>query len=217
MPRSSSRGSRSVALGTAVSDSTWASVVVMAVVAFVAVFLATLGGYFSAATITVILSYVLAVMIPAPDSQIWEREVGWVLGAGLAGVSALVLWPAAERVRVRHAAADLADALASVLEGGGADARRGGRRARPTSKRAREWCSARPAARRATVRSCRCCARFASPTTSSCNSPTPGRRSTVCCSRRARAPCTTSRARCAARRRPRRERARAGPPSTRQS
>jgi uncharacterized membrane protein YccC len=110
-----------VALGTAVSDNTAASVATMAVVAFVVVFLGALGGYVSAAAITVILAFVLAVMIPAPDSQIWEREVGWVLGAGIAGISALLLWPVAERVRVRRAAADLADALASVLEG--ADAR----------------------------------------------------------------------------------------------
>ena len=112
-----------VALGTAVSDSTVASIVAMAAIAFVVVFLGALGGYFSSSAITVILAFVLAVMIPAPDAQVWERELGWVLGAGFAGLSALLLWPITERVRVRRAAAALAEALAAVLDGGGAAAR----------------------------------------------------------------------------------------------
>jgi uncharacterized membrane protein YccC len=112
-----------VALGTVVSDSTASSVAVMAVVAFAVVYLGALGGYFSAAAITVILSFVLAVMLPAPASQIWERELGWMLGAGVAGISAVVLWPVAERLRVRRDAADLADAIAALLAGGGASAR----------------------------------------------------------------------------------------------
>ena len=108
-------GAALVALGTVVSEYTWAAAAVMAVVAFATVLVGALGGYFAASGITVILAYVLAAMVPGLDSTIVGREVGWVVGVAVAGVAALVLWPARERTVTRRAAADVADSLAAFV------------------------------------------------------------------------------------------------------
>lgn len=108
-------GSGLVAGGTALSNTTVAAVIVTVAVGFVVVFLGSLGGYFAASGVTVVLSYVLAVMVPAPDGAIPERIAGWALGVGTALVAALLLWPLEERRAVRLACADLADAIAHTL------------------------------------------------------------------------------------------------------
>ena len=65
-----------VAGGTALSDTTVAAVVAMAAVGFAVVFLGSLGGYFAASSVTIVLAFVLAVMVPAPDGAIPERRSG---------------------------------------------------------------------------------------------------------------------------------------------
>ncbi len=109
-------GTGLVAWGTALSNTTIAAVITMVVVGFVVVFLGSLGGYFAASAVTVVLAFVLAVMVPAPDGAIPERIAGWVLGVGAALVSGVLLWPIQERRAVRLACADLADAMAHALE-----------------------------------------------------------------------------------------------------
>jgi len=105
-----------VALGTVCSQNTVAAVAAMVVVGFVVVFLGCLGGYFAAGSVTVTLAFVLAVMVPGPLDQLGQRELGWLLGVGCAGIAAIVLWPVEARRKVRNASAVLCDALASVLE-----------------------------------------------------------------------------------------------------
>ena len=103
-----------VAIGTLLSHTTIAAAVVMAAVAFVAVFLAVLGGPWSAGQQAVVLAFVLAVMVPASAGQLGGRELGWALGVGGAGVAAVVLWPARLRSRARQASATAAAAIARL-------------------------------------------------------------------------------------------------------
>src|SRR5215510_1612682 len=104
-------GAALVALGSACSRTTTVATVVMAIVGFVVVFVGALGGYVSASGVTLILAFVLAVMVPGPDSQIGQRELGWCLGVLGAAVAALVLWPAQERRRAHDAVARLAEVV----------------------------------------------------------------------------------------------------------
>jgi uncharacterized membrane protein YccC len=103
-----------VAVGTLLSNTTIAAALVMAAVAFLAVFLGVLGGPWAAAQSAVTLAYVLAVMVPAPAGQLGGRELGWALGVGGAGIAAVLLWPARVRSRSRRAAATAADAVARL-------------------------------------------------------------------------------------------------------
>jgi uncharacterized membrane protein YccC len=109
-------GSVLVLLGTLCSQSTVAATTVMALVAFVVVYLGALGGYFAAAGVTLILAFVLAATLPASIDDVGAREAGWIVGVAVAGICALVCWPAQERRRVRDASADLADALADAAD-----------------------------------------------------------------------------------------------------
>src|SRR5262245_24956392 len=88
----------------------------MAVVAFVAVFLGILGGPWSAGQSAVTLAYVLAVMVPAPASQVGGRELGWALGVGGAGLDAVLRWPVRARMRARRASATAAAAIAELTQ-----------------------------------------------------------------------------------------------------
>jgi uncharacterized membrane protein YccC len=109
-------GAALVALGTTLSETTVVAALLMALVGFVVVYLGCLGGYIAASGVTVILAFVLAAMVPGPDSDLLAREVGWIVGVVVAGVAALVLWPVEERRATRLASATLADALADVLD-----------------------------------------------------------------------------------------------------
>ena len=58
----------------------------MAVVGFVTLFSGVLSGYFAAAATGAILTFVLPVTIPAPDSAIPDRLQGWGLATGAESV-----------------------------------------------------------------------------------------------------------------------------------
>jgi hypothetical protein len=86
-------GALLITLGTLCSRSPWLAAGVMAVVGFVVLFAGILSGYFAAAATGAILTFVLPVTIPAPNSALPDRLEGWGLALG-AGVAALMLlWP----------------------------------------------------------------------------------------------------------------------------
>jgi hypothetical protein len=67
-------GAALVALGTFVSSSTWLPAVVMFIVGFAISFSRIFGGYVAAANLGMLLSFVIAVTIPASPDVIPERE-----------------------------------------------------------------------------------------------------------------------------------------------
>ena len=104
-----------VALGTVVSRSTVAAALLTAVVTFAVVMGETFGTYWEAARNATILAFVLAAAVEAPNSQVDDRVVGWLIACVLAGVLALVMFPSVERHRVRRAVADVLAAAAAAL------------------------------------------------------------------------------------------------------
>ena len=103
-----------LAIGTLLSQTTIAAAIGMAVVGFVAVFVAVLGGPWAAGQQAATLAYVLAVMVPAPAGQLGGRELGWALGVGVAGVAAITLWPAHPRAQARRACSTACVAVAAL-------------------------------------------------------------------------------------------------------
>jgi uncharacterized membrane protein YccC len=103
-----------LAIGTLLSQTTIAAAIGMAVVGFVAVFVAVLGGPWAAGQQAATLAYVLAVMVPAPAGQLGGRELGWALGVGVAGIAAITLWSAHPRSRARRACSTACAAVAAL-------------------------------------------------------------------------------------------------------
>src|SRR5260370_16106360 len=106
-----------VALGTLVSSSLWLAALVMLVVGFAISFSRIFGGYVAAASIGLILSFVIAVTIPAPPDVIPARVGGWVLAGLVSTLAAVALWPRFERVTMHGGAAKALHAVADLVEG----------------------------------------------------------------------------------------------------
>lgn len=66
-----------ITLGTLCSRNPWLAAGAMAAVGFVVLFSGVISGYFAAAATGAILTFVLPVTIPAPDSAIPDRLEGW--------------------------------------------------------------------------------------------------------------------------------------------
>src|SRR5882762_10057068 len=106
-----------ITLGTLCSRNPWLAAGAMAVVGFVTLFSGVLSGYFAAAATGAILTFVLPVTIPAPNSAIPDRLEGWGLATGAGICAVMLLWPPRrsadlqrEAARALHAVADFVDA-----------------------------------------------------------------------------------------------------------
>jgi len=106
-----------VALGTLVSSSPWLAAVVTLVVGFAISFSRIFGGYVAAASIGLILSFVVAVTVPASPDLIPARVGGWVMAGLVSTLAAVVLWPRFERVTMHGGAAKALHAVADLVEG----------------------------------------------------------------------------------------------------
>jgi len=106
-----------VALGTLVSSSAWLAAVVMLVVGFVISFSRIFGGYVAAASIGMILSFVIAVSIPGSADVIPARVGGWAMAGLVSTLAAVALWPRFERVTMHDYAARALNAVADLVEG----------------------------------------------------------------------------------------------------
>lgn len=107
-----------VVAGTLLSDMPYVAAAVMVAVGFAATGVALFGGYFAAASTTVILAFVLPATTPAPAGAIPGRLAGWVLGVGLAAAASTLMWPTRRGSASVHRAADACDALADVVAAG---------------------------------------------------------------------------------------------------
>jgi uncharacterized membrane protein YccC len=103
-------------LGTLCSRSPWLATGVMVVVGFGTLFSGVFGGYFSAGAAAAILTFVLPATVPAPDSMIPARLLGWGLASGAALCAVMLLWPPRQGADLQHEAARAVRSVADVLD-----------------------------------------------------------------------------------------------------
>jgi uncharacterized membrane protein YccC len=109
-------GALLVTIGTLASASTVVAAAVMFVVGFAIAFTRVFGGYVAAAQTGMLLSFVIAVSIPAPASAIPARVGGWVMAGIISTLAGVFLWPRFERVMLRKHAAKACLAIANLVE-----------------------------------------------------------------------------------------------------
>ena len=98
-----------VAVGSYANRWAWLAVVSTFVVVFAISFASVLRGYFAAGSLAAIVPWLLVVASPHNLALMPEKCLGWALGAAVAVIGALVLWPS-------HARSDLRGRLAQALE-----------------------------------------------------------------------------------------------------
>lgn len=113
-------GAAFVCLGTLASRETWLATVSMLVVGFCVLFAGVVSSVVAAATVSLLLAFILPVSIAAPASQIPDRLAGWGLAGAASVIAITVLWPAPVGNPLRAAASSATRALARRLR---ADAR----------------------------------------------------------------------------------------------
>src|SRR6202521_1025430 len=91
-----------VTVGTLASASVGLATAVTFVVGFVIAFSRVFGGYVAAAQTGMLLSFVIAVSIPAPASATPARVGGGVMGGIISTLAGVFLWPRFERVTLRQ-------------------------------------------------------------------------------------------------------------------
>jgi len=109
-------GAAFITLGTLCSRNAWVGAGVMAVVGFATLFSGVISGYFAAAATGAILTFVLPVTIPAPNSAIPDRLEGWGLAVGASVCASMLLWPPRGRANLQRAAADALRAVANFVD-----------------------------------------------------------------------------------------------------
>jgi uncharacterized membrane protein YccC len=104
-----------IVVGTLASGTVWLAALAMLVVGFCVQFAGVFGGYVAAAQPALLLSFVLAVSIPASPAAAGPRVGGWLAAGALSTLAALLLWPRFERQQLRERAAAACRALADLL------------------------------------------------------------------------------------------------------
>jgi uncharacterized membrane protein YccC len=109
-------GAAFITLGTLCSQNAWIAAGAMAVVGFGVLFSGVISGYVAAGTTGALLTFVLPVTLPAPNSAIPDRLEGWGLAAGAGICAAMLLWPPRERGELQRDAAGALRAVADVAD-----------------------------------------------------------------------------------------------------
>src|SRR5438876_6144345 len=109
-------GASFIALGTLCSRNAWIGAGATAVVGFGTLLSGVISGYVSAATTGALLTFVLPVTIPAPNSAIPDRLEGWGLASGVAICAVMLLWPPRGRADLRRQAARALHIVVDVVE-----------------------------------------------------------------------------------------------------
>jgi uncharacterized membrane protein YccC len=104
-----------VFLGAFAGQSRWTAVLTMAVVALIVAVMAVLRGVVAAAQSVLLLATVLALTASTP-AVVVPDVICWVIGGLIAGLSAVLLWPAHQYQPIRGCVADVLDAVATASE-----------------------------------------------------------------------------------------------------
>lgn len=110
-------GATFITLGTLCSRHPWLAACSMGLVGFATLFAGLINGYFAAGATGALLTFVLPVTLPVPNSAIPERLEGWVLAAGAGICAAMLLWPPRQRADFQRQAAEALRAVAELLDG----------------------------------------------------------------------------------------------------
>jgi uncharacterized membrane protein YccC len=109
-------GALLISVGTICSRNAWLAAGAMAVTGFAIVFAGAFSSYLAAARNGAILLFLVPASVPAPNSALDDRLLGWALAAGLGTAAMLVLWPPRRRAELRIAAAGAMRAVVALLE-----------------------------------------------------------------------------------------------------
>src|SRR5438552_14622469 len=109
-------GAAYITLGTLCSRDAWLAAGGMAAVGFATLFSGVISGYFAAGATGALLTFVLPVTIPAPNSAIPDRLEGWGLAVGAAICAVMLLWPPRRRADLERQAAGALRAVADFLD-----------------------------------------------------------------------------------------------------
>lgn len=107
-------GAMFITLGTLCSRNAWLGAGVMAVIGFCVLMSGVINGYIAALSTGALLTFVLPVTIPAPNSAIPDRLEGWALAAGAGICAVMLLWRSRRRADLQHDAARAMRAVADV-------------------------------------------------------------------------------------------------------
>lgn len=108
-------GAALVVLGTLASPVAWVGALLMLLVGFCIQLAGVFGGYVAAAQTTLLLSFVLAVSVPASSGAVGPRLVGWLIAGVVSTLSGVFIWPRFERLNLRSKAAEACRALAQFI------------------------------------------------------------------------------------------------------
>jgi uncharacterized membrane protein YccC len=109
-------GALFVCVGTVCSRTPWLGAVAMAAFAFLTLFSGAFSGYLAAGSAGAILAFVLSVNVPARNSAIPDRLLGWALAAAVGTAAVMLVWPPRRRADLRRAAAGAIRTVADLLE-----------------------------------------------------------------------------------------------------
>ena len=104
-----------VALGSYLAQWQWVIVCATVVIVFVIAYSAVLRGYFAAATAAAILPWVFAATATPNPSETFATAGGWAIGATVATIGSVTLWPMYFRSKLRLRLADVLAAAADVM------------------------------------------------------------------------------------------------------
>jgi uncharacterized membrane protein YccC len=107
-------GAANITIGTLCSRNAWLAAGAMAVIGFVILFSGIINGYFAAAATSALLTFILAAMVPAPNSALPARLEGWALAAGVGIAAQLLIWPPRLQASLSGDAARATAALAEL-------------------------------------------------------------------------------------------------------
>jgi uncharacterized membrane protein YccC len=107
-----------ITLGTLCSRNPWLAAGAMFAVGFATLFSGVISGYFAAGATGALLTFVLPVTIPAPNSDLPDRLEGWGLASGVAICALMLLWPPRGRADLQREAAGALRAVADFLDAG---------------------------------------------------------------------------------------------------
>jgi len=107
-------GATFITIGTLCSRNAWLGAGVMAVIGFCVLMSGVINGYIAALSTGALLTFVLPVTIPAPNSAIPDRLEGWALAAGAGICAVMLLWPSRRRADLQHDAARAMRAVAQA-------------------------------------------------------------------------------------------------------
>src|SRR5256884_6623735 len=109
-------GASFITLGTLCSRNPWLAAGAMALIGFGTLFSGVISGYFAAASTGALLTFVLPVTIPAPNSAIPDRLEGWGLAVGAATCAVMLFWPPRRRADLERQTAGALRAVADFLD-----------------------------------------------------------------------------------------------------